>query len=295
MTRIESPRSASYQDLRAEGMTRESIRAGVGAGQLFHARRDVYVQGDLSDRVLQAARVGGRLDCVSLLRTSGVYVLAAEEALHVQIPRHRSRLRSPGSRRVKLDGTAHRVVIHWRDDPSDADALFADPVRAVAQALICQPVRPAIATLDSALNTGFISEQDLDAVFETIPPRRRSMRAAIDGRAEAGSETFARLICRTFGLSVELQVEIPNVGRVDLLVDGWIIVECDSHAFHGGWEAQERDRRRDLAAAQLGYSTLRPTANHLSWEPHLLRDALAGLLARGPRRQDAVRLRRKRR
>ncbi|WP_156759019.1 hypothetical protein [Microbacterium karelineae] len=295
MTDFEIPRSMSYQDLRADGMTRESIRVSVGAGHLFHARRDVYVRGDCSDRVLQSARVGGRADCVSMMRELGVYVLADENSLHVQIPRHRSRLRSPRSRGARLDGTAHRVVVHWRDDPSDADSLIADPVHAVAQAVLCQEVRPAIATLDSALNKGVIAEHQIDALFELIPLNRHAIRRAIDGRAEAGPETFARLICRTFGVSVELQVRIAGVGRVDLVVDGWIIVECDSRAFHGGWDLQERDRRRDLAAAEQGYTTLRPTANHLVWEPGLLLRAVAGLLDRGPRQHDAVISRRRRR
>ncbi|WP_162621890.1 hypothetical protein [Microbacterium suaedae] len=295
MTSMEIPRSYSYQDLRADGMTRETIRASVDVGLLFHARRDVYVRREYSDRVLRAARVGGRVDCVSMLRENDVYVFAAEDSLHVQIPRHRSRLRSPRRRGTPLDRTAHRIVVHWRDDPSDADSLFADPVHALARAVGCQPVRPAIATLDSALNTGFISEHQLDAVFAMIPLRRHSIRAAIDGRAEAGPETFARLLCRTFGVSVELQVDIAGVGRVDLVVDGWIIVECDSRAFHGGWEMQERDRRRDLAAARLGYTTLRPTANQLSWESGLLLDALSGLLVRGPQQHGAVKARRRRR
>jgi very-short-patch-repair endonuclease len=39
------------------------------------------------------------------------------------------------------------------------------------------------------------------------------------------------------------------VGRVDFLVEGWLIIECDSKAHHEGWDKQRRDRRRDLAAA----------------------------------------------
>lgn len=282
------PESFSYQGLRAEGMSRESIRAAVGAGQLFHARRDVYLARPASDRLQQAARVGGRLDCVSLMREAGVFVLAAERDLHVQVPKHRSRLRSPRARSVPLNGRTHSVVVHWRDDPADPRALHTDPVHAVTQALACQRPRASLATLDSALNVGFIGEAQLDAVFARLPRRWGALRAAVDGRAEAGSETFARLISRTFGVSVELQVQVKGVGRVDILVDGWIIVECDSRAFHGGWESQERDRRRDLAAAAQGYTTLRPAATHLFDEPRLLRDALAGLLARGPVQHNAV-------
>lgn len=67
-------------------------------------------------------------------------------------------------------------------------------------------------------------------------------------------------------------------GRVDLVLDGRVIVECDSREFHGGWERQQRDRERDLAAAALGYATLRPTAVQLFTRPSLFLNAARGLL-----------------
>lgn len=123
----------------------------------------------------------------------------------------------------------------------------------------------------------------LDAVFAHLPVSQQVIRPLIDERAESGPETLARLICRTFGVSVEPQVWINGVGRVDLVIDGWIIVECDSRGFHSGWERQESDRMRDLAAAARGYASLRPTANQLFSAPDVFRSALAGLLGRGPR------------
>ncbi|HWS50320.1 MAG TPA: DUF559 domain-containing protein, partial [Microbacterium sp.] len=65
----------------------------------------------------------------------------------------------------------------------------------------------------------------------------------------------------------------------DFVVNGWLIIECDSRAYHEGWEKQQRDRRRDVAAAALGYATLRPLADDIMFRPHLVRDAVRGLLA----------------
>ena len=76
-----------------------------------------------------------------------------------------------------------------------------------------------------------------------------------------------RLLLRSQGWGVEVQVEIDDVGRVDLVVDGWLIIECDSEQFHSGWDAGRRDRRRDLAAAALGYTTLRPIAEDIMYHP----------------------------
>lgn len=117
----------------------------------------------------------------------------------------------------------------------------------------------------------------LTEVFGLLPRRRHGLRALVDGRAESGPETFARLILRALGGTIDLQMWIHGVGRVDIVVDGWIIVECDSRAHHAGWEQQERDRMRDLAAAELGYATLRPTARQIVQEPWKLLRAVAGL------------------
>ncbi|WP_240424099.1 hypothetical protein [Microbacterium halotolerans] len=151
----------------------------------------------------------------------------------------------------------------------------------MAQAIVDQPPRAAIATIDSALHSGLIAEHELDRVFDIVPLRLHKLRNLVDGRAESGPETLARLIARSFGVPVELQVTVDGVGRADLLVDGWIIVECDSRQFHGGWEQQERDRSRDMGYAAHGYTPIRPTANLLCTRPDIFRGALAGLLRRG--------------
>jgi very-short-patch-repair endonuclease len=258
-------------------MTRRGIRDNIDSGTLFHARRDHYVDGTASDAIKSAVRIGGHLDCISLMRELGVFVLMHTAALHVHIPHGRHWLRSPRSRSTRLGESNARIVTHWRADPVDEHSTIAHLPRAVAQAVLCQTPRAAIATIDSALHLGVIRPGDLDEVFECLPERLQKLRKLVDGRAESGPETLARLLLRALGCSIELQVEISGVGRVDLLVDGWIIVECDSRAFHGGWDQQSKDRMRDLAAAAQGYATLRPTANQLVNNPRRLTDAVRGL------------------
>lgn len=275
-------RSLSYADLRADGMTRRGIRDNIDSGNFFHARRDHYVDGTASDAIKSAVRVGGHLDCVSLMRELGVFVLLQPAAIHVQIQQGRHWLRSPRSRKTRLTDSKARIVTHWRGDTVDEHSTIANLPHAVAQAVLCQSPRAAIATLDSALHVGVISGADLDEVFRCLPERLQRLRKFVDGRAESGPETLARLLLRTLGCSIELQVDISGVGRVDLLVDGWIIVECDSRAFHGGWDQQSKDRMRDLAAAAQGYATIRPTANQLVNTPQRLTDAVRGLRATRP-------------
>jgi very-short-patch-repair endonuclease len=87
-----------------------------------------------------------------------------------------------------------------------------------------------------------------------------------------------RLLLRSLGRHVEVQVQLDGVGRVDLIVDGWLIVECDSRAFHEGWEAQKRDRHRDIAAAGLGYTTIRPMAEDILYRRDEVLAALKDIL-----------------
>lgn len=275
-------RSISYQGLLAEGYTRDDVKAAVASGFLFRARRDVYLTRDATDRQRSAARVGGRVDCLSLLADLGVFVLS-EGPLHVQVPPTASRLRSSADRMTPLRRAhrRHRARVHWRSSSAERDDLMVPIVEALACAFRCQSVRATIASIDSALHQGLISGRDVDLVFALAEERFRSVRGLIDGRAESGPETFARLLARACGRTVEVQRHIEGVGRVDLLVDGWIVIECDSREFHSSWEAQAEDRRRDLALAARGYARIRITANQLYHSPGILLEALHGLLARG--------------
>ncbi len=75
---------------------------------------------------------------------------------------------------------------------------------------------------------------------------------------------------------------MAGVGRVDMVVDGWLVIECDSREFHQGWKAQLEDRRRDLALAALGYTTIRPAAEDILYWPEVVVAAIVGLLRTAP-------------
>lgn len=132
---------------------------------------------------------------------------------------------------------------------------------------------------------------ELDELFAALPNRYRALRPLLDPRAESGTETLVRLILRALGLRFEVQVDIRGVGRVDFVVQGWLIIECDSRAHHSDWEAQRRDRRRDLAAAEAGYVTLRLLAEDILWNPARVRAAITGVTGhfQAKRRTEGVR------
>ncbi len=272
----------SRADLIGAGFTSWTIDRELAAGRLIRVRRDHYVRAAHPD-LDRAVRIGGRLSCVTLLALWGVFVFDPS-VLHVQVGRAASRLRSAvdGRRRwMRADGAREGVLVHWADLHSAAPHRHAVAVfDAIRCAIRCQSPWHAVATLDSAVHLGLVSMHELREAFATLPARFGAILALVDGRCEAGTESLVRLMLRQIGAEVALQVELDGVGRVDFVVDGWLIIECDSKAHHEGWAKQQRDRRRDIAAARLGYTTIRPLAEDVLYRPAEVRAALRDILAR---------------
>jgi hypothetical protein len=251
----------STAELRAEGLTRARIGTAIRLGYLIRTRRGFYVHADTPDIIVRALRVGGRLTCLSLLSLMGIFVLRNEK-VHVHLPRSASRMRSPHSQKVRLESRRTRGVrLHWLPliDPVPRGATCVEVVDALAHAVLCQAPRAAIATLDSALHLGHVTEARLADVFRALPAKYAPLRALVG--------------------DVELQVEFEGIGRVDIVVDGWLVIECDSKEFHETWEQQVKDRNRDLALAARGYVTLRLTAGQIMYRDEEVLAAVKGLLA----------------
>jgi very-short-patch-repair endonuclease len=283
---LPADRRLSTEDLRAIGLSERDIARLVRDGKLVRVRVGSYARVDSHAHALQALRVGGRLTCVSELARRGVFVhggagdLVGERArVHVQLELNASRL---GLRTDKRDTRLHWVTLRRGVAPR---AVSVDLFDALVQSAGCQSPRAFIASVDSALHLGLLHADDVDAVFAALPRRFRRLRGLVDGRAESGSETLVRLMLRALGRRAELQVVIRGAGRVDLVVDGWLVVECDSKAFHGSWDQQREDRRRDQALAALGYVVYRPIAEDILYHPDIVVAALKGLLALPMRRR----------
>ncbi|WP_141651251.1 type IV toxin-antitoxin system AbiEi family antitoxin domain-containing protein [Microbacterium sp. 3J1] len=265
----------TLSDLIASGTSRRQVAAMVRRGHLIHVRRDRYALPLTDTGILEAVRIGGRLTCLSLLTLLGVFVHDCDE-LHVLMTPGTSRLRAPRST---------RVVSHWTTNSARQPHLhIAQLADAVAHAVRCQAPRQALATVDSVVHHRLMSLTQLTAVFAALPARYRPLLSLVDASSASGPETYMRLILRAMGVPFATQVHIETVGRVDFLVDGWLIIECDSRRFHQGWEKQVDDRRRDIAAARLGYITVRPLAQDILGDHAGVREVFEQIIeAFGPR------------
>jgi hypothetical protein len=273
-------RIASREQLIASGATGRILTDAVRGGDLVRARRDHYALPSESTDVLAAIRVGGLVDCVSALAGEGIFAFDHSRT-HVRIEHEMSRMRATRSRFIPLtDQNRADVNLHWWSfDPADAATEFSVGIEdALSASLRCQAEWHALASLDNAIHLDAISRSKVDRLFGSAPDRVQHLRRLIDGRAESGQESVLRMIVVEAGLDFDLQVSLPEVGRVDLIVEGCLVLEADSRLAHDGWEHHIYDRRRDLLLARDRYMSLRPAYQHTMFEPDLVRASIMGLL-----------------
>jgi hypothetical protein len=129
----------------------------------------------------------------------------------------------------------------------------------VQDALICTS-RTAdrqqfIASLESAVHQRALARAEVPALIAALPQRFATLACELDFGAESGLETIARLRIGPLAKSVQTQVEITGIGRngrrgrVDLLINGWLVIELDGDEFHD----PAQDRIRDAVLVRLGY------------------------------------------
>ena len=94
----------------------------------------------------------------------------------------------------------------------------------------------------------------------------RKVLASVDLRCESLVEVDALYLFAEQGWHFELQVPLPGIGRVDFLIEGFLIVEVDGFAYHSSRDAMRRDVGRNNASALSGYAVLRYMPEHIWYE-----------------------------
>jgi very-short-patch-repair endonuclease len=188
-------------------------------------------------RAVRAVQLGGVLGGGSALASRKIWV-DVEPELVVSCRPGASNLvpLKQGERRLWIPQIAGEIApCEWR--ASVVDSLVQLAHYASRESLV--------ASVDSALQLNALSRGGLARLLAALPGRLRTIRGQIDGSSMSGTETRMRLALRRRGHRVETQVAIPGIGIVDLLVDGWLIIELDSRGHHSGETNQTRDRWRD--------------------------------------------------
>jgi very-short-patch-repair endonuclease len=231
------------QQLRAQGYTVERIRADIEAGLLERVIRGWYCRPGADRTVVQAMRLGGRLSCVSALRLYGAWS-PPDVGLHLGFPSHAS-----GRRRADR-ATPEGVVSHWHPKDAATGSSFAvtPMARSIEDLLVCQPAHFVAATLDSLLNKRLIQRNRVDALILAGPHRMRYLADHLHPGSESGIESIVRFLLASAGIRASIQVVLRERYRVDLLIDGWLVVEIDGRATH--------TRRKDFTRDHVRAATL---------------------------------------
>ena len=224
----------------------------MGTGSVVRAARGLYALPDCSRDHLARAAVGGVLSCLDAAREQGLAVLRPEPLVHVRAARGTVRT-WPGT------------VVHREGLPEDGGALGL--AATLVSAARCAPFAVAVSLVDEVLRTGRCDAAELAAAGGVRDRAWQAVLAAADARAMSGIESFTRLellaVFGPLGVEVEPQVRLRGVGSVDLLVDGWLVVEDDGYAFHADRTSYREDRRRNQALSAAGYVWVRFAFEHV--------------------------------
>lgn len=241
---------ASTRRLVEAGATRHQLSEAVNSGRLLRPRKGVYACDHLDALTTAAARVGGAVTCVSVLRKAHVWAGDSTD-LHIQVPARGSARSTPG------------MHLHWGRPRFDMTHQWrAGPLQAVWQAIHCLDEENAIAALESAVHERFLTSSQLARITSIAPKRLADGISRLVRNSGSGLETIARLRLERAGHTVATQAFVPGLGRQDLLIDDVVAVEVDGEAWHGN-EQFHVDRSRDLQATRLGRRTVRITATHI--------------------------------
>lgn len=158
------------------------------------------------------------------------------------------------------------------------------PVAALADVLIhalrCLSFAESLVMVECAVGRG---DMTVDFLRQRLPGKRNGKARAVldwvDTGADSLLETLARTYFRQAGISVQAQVYLERVGYVDLLLNGWLMVELDGR-HHAEWRQVQKDHRRNNESVLQGYTALRYYYSDVVHDPESMVAQVLQVLAR---------------
>lgn len=250
--------------LLAFGFTRSELRSLRDTG-VTQPRRGVFMLQDANPALVAATKHNARVSCAS---AAGLY------GLWLRKPPHRHHLSCN-------HGHGNGFVRHRtsRFEPH-ATLPLAAIEDVVLHGLSCLPPPASTALATSAIR---LHDVPLDLLKEQLVgdksgPVLAALRQ-LDLRSESIVEVDARHLFLTNGISFEQQVQLDGIGRVDFLIEDFLIVEMDGHAFHSGRQEMLRDRARNNSSAVQGFAVLRYMPEVIWFEPERVVAEIQAVLA----------------
>lgn len=261
---------ARTERLRDLGLSRRDIETAVGAGMLMRLRPRWVAVPEADRMLVEAARRGVVLTCVTQARRLGLWVHDERSVPHVGL--------TPGSR----GGQDEHLRVHWaRPAVARHPDLLEDPIENVlAIVASCEPYEQALATWDSALNQGLVTKEALARL--RLKPAARRLLADAWPFADAGLETYLRPRLRFLRVPLYFQTWIAG-HRVDALLGERLIVQVDG-ATHVGAQRTE-DIRHDADLLLMGYHVIRVGYHQVMHDWQSVQDTIMRAVAQGLHRR----------
>ncbi|WP_062304577.1 DUF559 domain-containing protein [Demequina subtropica] len=242
--------AARLEALLTAGASENEVRRAVARGMIHRPLRGCYALPNATRAAILRASYRASLCCTSMCEAHKLPVIARDGIVHLVVPRDRARRATD---RRPSDG----LVLHRLDPvaglPTNRIAFGLDMLGRCADRM------QQIVAVDAALHRGMISRADILRFALTDPVRRRWLYEMADGASESLLETIVRVALVEAGLSVRSQARVPGAGRVDLLVEGRIVVQTDGDEHHSSPADVAEDKRRDRACLAAKLPALRFT------------------------------------
>lgn len=224
------------------GFSDRTIRNSLASGEIARLRHGVVALQGAAPDLVGAVLANGVLSCASAAPHHGIWRLHHPQRLHL-LCRH---------------GSAPGAIIHRGSTvPHEFPLPLAGLTDTLLHALRCLPAVDAAVMVESALRQG---RTNLDYLRLRLPANRngaaRAVLDLVDGTADSAIEVVARLLFRSQGIYTRTQVQLPGIGRVDFLLEGFLIVEIDGSSHLEARQVQ-KDRGRNNASTLTGYAVLR--------------------------------------
>ena len=254
--------------LLARGAGESAIRSAVRGGAVVRLERGLLALPGADPELVAAKRSRALLTCISAAPRFQLWTLRPATQPHYW--------HSNGRRTHSC--VSHRMTL---TQPGVPGAVAALP-DVLLHALLCLPPLESLVMVESAYNRGDI---DLTFLLQHLVGNRcgkaRDVVAQVERGADSLLETLARVLFREAGISTETQVWIDGIGRVDFLLEGFLIVEIDGLAFHLESRQFKKDRRRDNSAVVRGLPVLRFFYDDVVYSPEAVLAQVREVLVRG--------------
>lgn len=263
------------QQLLDQGVPLRALRAAVTRGEVARVRRYWVATDDAPPLLREAARVSGRLACISAAAHRGWWMpKGSASTVHLAV-RPDAKLPS---------GTTG--VIHWSVPlvPQPPHQLIESVPDALEHVAACLPYEQALVVWESACAHERL-HPDVVARIRWRSAKARRLAATAGGKSDSGLETLFVVRLTPWGVAIRQQVNIAG-HDVDVLIGERLIVQLDGFAFHSRPADRQRDLAHDRELRARGYTVLRFTYDEVVNHWERVERVIVQHLAQGSHRAD---------